>query len=451
MKLFDDKRLVKSVRVLVHPNATYQQDMSKDSFVQVLKQQISLLNSLRDDLWFYLILPCDVPSLNFDNVTQWHLPIHSYPQVMRSHVDVPKLQKLLGFEWDFDLVMSHLPEHTFALKNVLYNVTHHCPPVFGWAHWFDLRPVVNWYPSFIQNITGLLEYDLCYINTQHQKDMVLDQARETFNDAMVDRLDDILTVQYLGVNGDDISPEIANEDYSDPKKKKTIVFNHRPDTYKHFKQFIAVCDELWKQRQDFNVWVPLLDKPNREYVITDKGNKQWYYNKLKTCYVGFSPKQKYGGWSVATTDGMMNGVPYIMYDASYYQELFLEGNFFKNDHDALMLLNTYLNDPQYRNEEAQRALDHIRSSLIYKDEVMKMSDYMDDLLSQQKVMGDNSEKLKEIIGFIQKGPTTKTEMMERLGWGRGIKWSPYRRALMNHPNIYDVMDEYPMYVWKEDT
>ena len=81
---------------------------------------------------------------------------------------------------------------------------------------------------------------------------------------------------------------------------------------------------------------------------------------------------------------------------------------------------------------------------------MKMSDYMDDLLSRQKVMGD-SEKLKEIIGFIQKGPTTKSEMMERLGWGRGIKWSPYRRALMNHPNIYDVMDEYPMYVWKENT
>ena len=68
-------------------------------------------------------------------------------------------------------------------------------------------------------------------------------------------------------------------------------------------------------RKDFKVWVPLLDKPNRDYVITDKGDKQWYYNKLKTCYVGFSPNQKYGGWSVATTDGMMNGVPYVMYNA----------------------------------------------------------------------------------------------------------------------------------------
>ena len=36
-----------------------------------------------------------------------------------------------------------------------------------------------------------------------------------------------------------------------------------------------------------------------------------------------------------------------------------------------------------------------------------------------------------------------------VGWGRGIKWSPYRRALMNHLNVYDVRGENPKYVWKE--
>jgi len=76
-----------------------------------------------------------------------------------------------------------------------------------------------------------------------------------------------------------------------------------------------------------------------------------------------------------------------------------------------------------------------------------MNDYMNDLLSRQKVMGD-SDKLKEIIDFIKKGPVTKKEIMEFVGWGRGIKWTPYRRALMKHPNIFDTMDEYPKYVWK---
>jgi len=444
MNLFDlEEKKVKTVRVLVYPNITFQKDLEKDSYIQVIKNQIKLLNEIRDDLWFYMILPCPMPSLQFDNVTQWYIDFETYPQTMRSNFRVDIIRKMLHNGLDFDLIMSHLPEHTHQLTNTLYNVTHHMPPVFGYCHWFDLKEVVAWpKDSFLQNITGLLEYDRCYLNTQHQKNMVLNQAKETFNDATIERLDSILTVQHLGVNVEDIVSEI-NE-----APEKIIVFNHRPDTYKHFKEFIAVCDELWELRQDFKVWIPLLDKPNRDYVITDKGDKQWYYKELQKCYMGFSPKQKYGGWSVAMTDGMMNGVPYIMYDDTYYHELNAKGDFFKNDHEALMLMNTYLDDPKYRNEQAEQALDCIRENLIYKDKIVEMNEYMNDLLSRQKVMGD-SDKLKEIIEFIKKGPVKKKEMMDFVGWGRGIKWTPYRRALMNHPNIYDVMDEYPMYVWKD--
>jgi hypothetical protein len=438
----------------VYPNITYQKDLSKDSYIQVIKQQISLLNEIRDDLWFYVILPTRRRSkkspngsfetlLDFPNVTQWYITIPKYPPAMRSHFNVCNMQKMLHKGLDFDLIMSHLPEHTHALENTMYNLTHHVPPVFGYCHWFDLKGVVTWSKdSFLQNVTGLLEMDRCYLNTQHQKDMVLNQARETFNDDTIGKLDNILQVHHLGINSKDIVSRINK------KPKKVIVFNHRPDTYKHFKQFIAVTDKLWEMRQDFKVWVPLLSKPNRDYVITTKGDKQWYYNELNKCYMGFSPKQKYGGWSVATTDGMMNGVPYIMYDDTYYKELYPHGDFFKNDHDALLLLNTYLDDPKYRNEEAQRALDYMSSSMVYMDEIIKMSDYIDDLLAKQKVMGD-TDKLKEIIDFIKKGAATKQQIMDYLGWGRGIKWSPYRRALMKHPNIFDVMDEYPMYIWRD--
>ena len=445
MNLFDldqEKREVKTVRMLVYPNITFQKDLEKDSYIQVIKNQIKLLNEIRDDLWFYLILPCHVPSLDFDNVTQYYTAFETYPQTMRSHFRVDVIRKMLNNGLDFDLVMSHLPEHTHQLVNTLYNVTHHIPPVFGMSHWFDLRAVANWSKdSFLQNIIGLLEYDKCYLNTQHQKDLVLNQASETFNDRTIEKLDNILTVHHLGVNENDIVSEINR------KPEKIIVFNHRPDTYKHFKEFIADMDKLWEMRKDFKVWIPLLDKPNRDYVITDKGNKQWYYNKLKTCYIGFAPKQKYGGWSVATTDGMMNGVPYIMYNDTYYKELHPQGEFFDDDHDVLMLLNTYLDDLEYRNEEAERSVDCVKLSLIYKDKMIEMNNYMNDLLDRQKVMGA-SNKLKEIIEFIKKGPTTKKELMDYLGWGRGIKWTPYRRALMNHPNIYDVMDEYPKYVWR---
>lgn len=449
MNLFEIGKETKhqnTTRVLVYPNVTFQKDLEKDSYIQVIKNQIRLLNEMRDDLWFYLILTEPTPSLQFDNVTQMYIDLPTYPPTMRSHFDVSKLQKMLGEKLDFDLVMTHLPEHTHALKNTLYNVTHHVPPFFGYCHWFDVKDVVAWpKDSFLQNITGLLEYDKCYLNTQHQKDLVINQAKETFNDKTVSKLNDILTVQHLGVNSEDIVNEI-NE-----TPEKIIVFNHRPDTYKHFKEFIAVMDKLWDIRQDFKVWIPLLEKPNRDYVVTTKGDKQWYYKQLQKCYVGFSPKQTYGGWSVATTDGMMNGVPYVMYDDTYYHELNPKGDFFENDDIALTLLNNYLDDPQYRNEQAEQAVDCIRESLIYKDNIRLMNEYMNDLLSKQKVMGD-SDKLKEIIEYIKsRGDVTKTELMNWLNWGRGIKWTPYRRALINHPNIYDVNGAEPKYCWVEKT
>jgi len=447
MNLFEigeEQKLQKTVRVLWYPNITFQKDLEKDSYIQVVKNQIKLLNEIRDDLWHYMILPCPVPSLQFDNVTQWYMDFETYPQTMRSSFRVDVVRKMLNNSLDFDIVMSHLPEHTHQLTNTLYNVTHHMPPVMGYSHWFDLKDVVAWpKDSFLQNMTGLLEYDRCYINTQAQKDLVIEQASETFNTKTIIKLDDILTVQHLGVKEEDIVDGI-NEN-----PEKIIVFNHRPDTYKHFKEFIALTDELWEIRQDFKVWIPLLDKPNRDYVVTTKFDKQGYYKELRKCYMGFSPKQKYGGWSVSTTDGMMNGVPYIMYDADYYHELHDKASFFSDDNDALMMMNTYLDDLPFRNEEAEYALEHIRDNLIYKDKMVDMNEYMNDLLSKQKVMGD-SEKFKEIVEFIKTNKQVgKKDLMDWLCWGRGIKWTPYRRALMNHPNIFDVNGSFPTYCWKD--
>ena len=440
---FDTKKVV---RILVYPNITFQENLERDSFVQVIKNQIKELNAIRDDLWFYLILTKKL-KLDYDNVTQYIIDLPTYPQTMRSHFDVPLMQKIIKHELDFDLVMSHLPEHTFDLVNVMHNVTHHIPTVFGYCHWFDLKEVVAWpKDSFVKNIMGLLEYERCYLNTQHQKDMVLKQASHTFNDDIIVKLNEILQVQHLGVDREDIADDI-NEN-----PEKIIVFNHRPDTYKNFNGFLKVIDTLREQRQDFKVWIPLWetkDRTREDFVYTTKGDKQWYYNELKKCCVGFSPKQKYGGWSVATTDGMMNGVPYIMYDDTYYKELCPSADFFENDEISINLLNLFLDDTKYRNEQAVSAKEWISKKLIYQDKMIEMSSYIDTLLAQTKTMGE-SDTFKKIVEWIREEKVlSKSQIMKKLGWGRGIKWTPYRRALMNHPNIYDTFQEHPIYCWKD--
>ena len=48
--------------------------------------------------------------------------IPTYAPTMRSHFDVEFMRRLCSTKLDFDLVMSHLPEHTHPLKKTLRTV-----------------------------------------------------------------------------------------------------------------------------------------------------------------------------------------------------------------------------------------------------------------------------------------------------------------------------------------
>lgn len=440
-KFLTEQKFEKTIRILVYPNITFSKDLTKDSYIQVITNMITELNKIRTDLFFYLILPSFLEMLDFPNTNQLIMKVPTYPPTMRSHFDVDYFRKLINHDLDIDLVFSHLPEHTHAIKNTISNVTHHSPSYFGYCHWFDLKEVVAWsQPSFNQNILGLLEMERCYLNTQSQKNLVMNQASEIFNKGTVAKLGDILTPHHLGVKESDIIEPNTNTD-------KLIVFNHRPDTYKDFNNFMKVMESLREVRQDFNVWIPLLEKSDKSWITTEKFNKQRYYKKLQQCRVGFSPKQVYGGWSVSTTDGIMNGCPYIMYDADYYRELNPTADFFKENSTAVNLLNKYLDDPEYRNEMSTKSQTYLRENLIYNTEIKNISNYIDDLTdSQNCIQSDVTTKLINIIKL--KGQVTKKELFNSyLGWGRGIKFGPYRRALLNHQNIYDTIDSTPYYCW----
>ena len=450
-ELFGEKfKPQKTLRILVYPNITYAKDLEKDSYIQVIYSMITEMNKIRDDLFFYLVMPKHMMMFSsaFPNTHQFIIPCPSYPQNMRMHFNVKSFDIIRHRKWDFDLIFSHLPEHTLNIKNVLYNTSSHNPPVVGYCHWFDIKDVVvSSMHALNYNLIGILEMKRCYLNTQAQKELVLEEAGKILSVWNCKRLDEIMTVQHPGIRKEDIVEEPLKE------TKKIIAFNHRPATYKDFDNFIKTTDELWKQRQDFKVWIPLLDSPTRPYIYVDKFDKIGYYNELRRCRVGYSPKQQYGGWSVATTDGIMKGTPFIMYDAPYYKELNPTGDFFKNNDDAIKLLNLYLNDTVHRNNIAGIGLNHLKNNLIYENEMKDMLEYFDKVVSSEKCVTDRSKRLKEMVEQVEKeGRVTKEKLTEWIKNDRpyGVALTPYRRALLKHPNIYDSDGVEPQYIWKKE-
>ena len=445
--LFDtpppDITKAKTIRILVYPNITYAKDLTKDSYVVYLTNAIRQLNRLRDDLFFYILTPEHLSVLEFPNTQQLVVPLPTHAPVMRVHFNVTAIQKLLTKFVDIDLVWSHLPEQTHALAATLANVTHHRPKFFGYAHWFDLTSVATWEAgSFRENISGLLHMDRCYLNTDAQKALVLQEAAMTFSPFVVQQLERILVAQPPGVSVSDVTPEI------DTQTEKLIVFNHRPAPYKDYPTFLKIIRQLRILRQDFRVWIPLLNASPEPWIEKETfADKAGYYAKLRSCRVGLAPKQGYAGWSIATTDGLMSGCPYITYDADYYWELDPRAERFQTVEGAVLLLHRYLDDVPHRNIHAKRARYHALTSLDDTRTMREMSQYITTLMGTMAPR--QSPRASEIVNLIQQhGSITKKELMtHHLNWGRGIAFTPYRRTLMTHPHIYDTMGPEPTYQW----
>jgi hypothetical protein len=201
---------------------------------------------------------------------------------------------------------------------------------------------------------------VCYLNTQDQKDRVLEEARQWFNDERVQQLDKILRVWHLGVPDGKIIEKPTD-------KEKIIVFNHRAAAYKGYPQFIELMKEYRETRQDFIVWVPQLDgKPEDSWIDNTKVPKHEYYTRLQRCAVGIQMRQSNYGWSVAATDCMMNGTAVIFQESDCYHEIDPDGLFFKYKKDLFATLDKFLDDDTFRYEQGLRSIN--RTKELRKEE-----------------------------------------------------------------------------------
>ena len=424
-------------QVLVIPNITFQKDLECDSFVKVMREIIVNLELFTDiKLWFHIPLPKYSKLLDLPNVTQYFINFPTYPNLMRGHFNVYDWLNIVDWKnQDFDIIYSHLPEHTLNVSNLISNVTNiGSIPIVGYCHWFEVKEITEYDKNFLMNnINGILEMEECGVNTQNQIDLVIKNVEHIYSDETISKLKQIMKPHYLGIQSSEIVNDLS-------AYENIIVFNHRPQAYKDFPNFMNVMDTLWEVRQDFRVWIPLLEKSNRPYVITDSFDKKGYYNQLKKCCVGFAPKQKYAGWSVSVTDGIMNGCPYIFYDADYYKELIGDSGLYFNSNDqAIDLLNMILDDSSFRNNTATIQLAYCKENMVWQKRIGAIYNMFRKALDNKKSCQKGTKK-DELIDFIKTNKTAnKRQLLNNMGWGVGIKFSSYRNFILSNENIDNIM------------
>lgn len=333
-------------KVLVIPNITNASNIEKDSFVDVLYNHIIALDKVGDYFW-NVILPKPVIKLNLENVKQHIAPFSGDMMNQRAFppLDLIKIMR----DVEYDVIYSHLPDwvQTGRYKNSINT------KVIGYCHWWEMKSCNGidrragkakwmWLPV---ELLGISQMDTCYLNTQDQKNRVLLEAKELFNDTFVKKLDNILKVWNLGVSESKII------DNPSKAKRNIIVFNHRAAAYKGYPKFLELMREYRKQRQDFTVWVPQLSGQSPEsWIDNSKSPKHEYYQRLQDCIVGIQMRQSNYGWSVSGTDCMMNGTPMVWQESDCYREIDPNGLFWNKKVDFFKILDKILDDTTYRNE-----------------------------------------------------------------------------------------------------
>ena len=146
----------------------------------------------------------------------------------------------------------------------------------------------------------------------------------------------------------------------------------------------------------------------------------------------------------------MSGCPFIMFDADYYHELNPTADYFTNYDHAIDLLERYLDDTDYRNHKAEESLEYTRDNLKWSVATSRLYDDINDTIESTPSANSDGEGMKKLLKDIKEnGEMTKRELITQR-WGSGIKFTPYRRALMEHDNVMDRHQRIPAYVWVDN-
>ena len=408
-------------KILVYPNITYMRDLEKDSYVVVLRNVIKELNKVRDDIHWTIMSPGDIKSLTFENTTQIPINLPSYPNAMRWHFNYNEIKANLRWkETDYDVVYSHLPEHTLNMSNLLENDTNISPKYVGYCHWYEVDENTNYSKRMLMdNYNGMLEMEECGVNSIWLKELVLKKAKKYYNDEIISKLDKIIQPHYLGID------KINNVEV--PTKKKTIIFNHRDNYYTGWTWFIDRMDELYKQRQDFTVYTTLadLDRPYSKRVkISDRDE---YLDFIRSMHVGVGTFQKYSAWSISTTDSLSMGVPYILPNKLCYPEMVGKEYplLYDGKDEFLKRLNGALDD----DGSVDKAKEYLKTKIEEFPWASRVPQWFNGWSFLQTdsfdMIGNKSESYDKIVDFIHKKKSvTKKEILDYLGWGVRISFSP---------------------------
>ena len=418
-------------KMFVYGNYTYRDNLEADSLVEVLRNVIPYLNS-RFKIHFTLMTPQLIKSLSFPNVHQEIYALPTYCNTMRTHFDAIKFLDMIDWRRnDFDIIYSHVPEHTAQIANAIYNNSNLRPKIIGYSHWFEVPQNAPYERTmFDSSMLGVLEMIECGVNSDWLKELVLKNAKKKFRDSVIKDLEHIIQPHYLGV--DQYRPRSKNI------IPKSVIFNHRPSGYTGWDWFVKQMDAIWEDRQDFTVYTTLaeVDRPwNKKVNLPTRSE---YIGFLWRMQFGVGCFQNYSAWSISVTDGLSVSVPYLLPNDFCYPEMVPPDYpyLYKGEDEFRAQFEKMLDTPPAYNTAA------LAQATTWDNRIAKWFDGWDKVFELEGLKTE-TEGYNSVVKIIRESKyITKKDLLDKLGWGVRVKWSPYRNLMRQDKHIKFTKDGY---------
>lgn len=438
----------------------------------------------RKDIHFYYIAPKEVIQdfVDYPNVTVLPINYPGWARFCRFHFNIPEIRKVLQIKpagaggFDFDTCLMLQPEITPNLNTVLncgkggyYDAAEKVTMWGGGFAEYRMIPFINYFQvlatpdderydpiEFFKEIEGILAADVSLLPSNWIYKSVLKTARSLFKERMIDILKKKMRVLYFGIP----FGEFDKYRVKDGSKfdKFTIAYNSRILSYNGPDIFMRYMRELWKRRQDFQIY--MFDPIGRAEYLKEENpqlpikifrvTREKYIELFSKCHVAVSTF-RFQQFPQAMTDAMICEIPLIAPRKLAMPEIAGEKYkwLFRNDKEFMWKINYLMDNP----DELRRSGDYLRKRAHELfDWETRIDDYIEVIeevadIKPPKVVTPSMKEIKEFI--LKRGGASKKEIFKYRGWGMTfsqIAWNHYRRYLLSEGFVEDYTSPIPFFM-----
>lgn len=425
----------------------------------------NLIKSLPKNYRYYWLIPENIKQED----EQWFLEANSniellrYPYSTSVHQNRYEfygnvLKKHFPYTKDIDVIINNQPEVSASLKVWLDNQRRDDSIILNFYHWIDCELSRKFAKDlggyYIRQYEGFKYAELNYFHSDFAYGLFAKQFEKEFGKC--DESEALLNKTTYKVFHPPATT-YGNEPMELPEGKKILLFNHRLNGTTGWKYVIDTCNELYKTRKDFVLWITDEEKIQQNesikkkypFVIMQSAQNENYGFLLRNSSATICNVSGYGTWNMSVLDSLKNNCIAVVPSTDLFMSMLKEFKgalYFEDSESSEFSLKNILN----------AVLDNNKTENICEAPFeYNLNDIRESIESSVREKLNNVNAIKkydDVVEFIKSNPRSKKKDFVNHFWSfhvnsnfQKIRWKMLSCGKVND----DVKESEPTYICVE--